>query len=60
MDTLQFIHNTGTWRLLFLGVNSAGSGEDPPKTVQDSLDGLTENTVEAGKNQFLEIPWNES
>jgi hypothetical protein len=41
----------------FLGVNPAGSGEDPPKTVQYSLDGLTGFTEEAGKNQFLNVPW---
>jgi uracil-DNA glycosylase len=42
----------------FLGINPAGSEEVPPKTVQDSLDGLTEFTEEADKNQFLDIPWN--
>ena len=52
----------------FLGINPAGSGEVKPKTVQDSLDemvqdyldGLTGLTDKAGKNQFLEIPWNGS
>jgi hypothetical protein len=41
----------------FLGVNPAGSGEASPKTVQNSLDGLTGCTEEAGKSQFLDIPW---
>jgi hypothetical protein len=43
----------------FLGVNPAGSGEVPPKTVQYSLDGLTGFTKEAGKNQFLDVSWND-
>jgi len=43
----------------FLGVNPAGSREDPPKTVQDSLDGLTRFTEEAGRNQFLNVSWND-
>jgi hypothetical protein len=41
----------------FLGVNPAGSEEDPPKTVKDSLDGLTGFTEEAGRNQFLNVSW---
>ncbi len=41
----------------FIGVNPAGSEEDPPKTVYDSLDGLTGFTAEAGKNQFLNVSW---
>jgi len=41
----------------FLGWNPAGSEEDHPKTVQDSLDGLTGFTEEAGKNQFLNVSW---
>ena len=41
----------------FLGVNPAGSGEDRPKTVRDSLDSLIRLTEEADKNQFLDISW---
>jgi len=37
----------------FLGVNPAGSEE----TVQYSLNGLTEFTEEAGKNQYLDVSW---
>ncbi len=41
----------------FLGVNPAGSGEDHPKTVQNSLDGLIHFTGEADKNQYLDVSW---
>jgi hypothetical protein len=41
----------------FLGVNPAGSEEDSPKTVQDSLDQLVALTEDADKNQYLDISW---
>jgi hypothetical protein len=41
----------------FLGINPAGSGEEHPKTVQDSLDGLTGLTEKADENQFLDVSW---
>ncbi len=43
----------------FLGVNPAGSEEDHPKTVRHSLNQLAALTEEAGKNQFLDISWND-
>ena len=41
----------------FLGVNPAGSEEDHPKTVRDSLGELVAFTEVADRNQYLEVSW---